>query len=148
VTLWVGGDGPETETLKAQVADEERIEWLGRLDDDQVARRVRGADVFCAPSLHGESFGVVLLEAMAAQTPIVASDLPGYRNVARAGHDALLVPPGDARALADALMHVLDRPSLAESLVVSGEARAAEFSMDLLAERYLDLYEEAVGAIS
>jgi phosphatidylinositol alpha-mannosyltransferase len=148
VTLWVGGDGPETETLKAQVADEERIEWLGRLDDDQVARRVRGADVFCAPSLHGESFGVVLLEAMAAQTPIVASDLPGYRNVARAGHDALLVPPGDARALADALMHVLDRPSLAESLVVSGEARAAEFSMDLLAERYLDLYEEAVSAIS
>jgi phosphatidylinositol alpha-mannosyltransferase len=148
VSLWVGGDGPETETLKAQVADEERIEWLGRLDDDQVARRVRGADVFCAPSLHGESFGVVLLEAMAAQTPIVASDLPGYRNVARAGHDALLVPPGDARALADALMHVLDRPSLAESLVVSGEARAAEFSMDLLAERYLDLYEEAVSAIS
>src|SRR5205085_4484343 len=98
-----GGDGPETECLREAHGDDPRVEWLGRLDDEQVARRLRGADVFCAPSLHGESFGVVLLEAMAAQTPIVASDLPGYRNVARAGHDALLVEPGDARVLADGL---------------------------------------------
>jgi len=145
VTVWVGGDGPETETLMGQVATDDRVQWLGRLDDEQVARRLRGADVFCAPSLHGESFGVVLLEAMAAQTPIVASDLPGYRNVARAGHDALLVSPDDAKALALALTDVLERPSLAESLVVSGEARAAEFSMDLLAERYLELYELAIS---
>jgi phosphatidylinositol alpha-mannosyltransferase len=123
-----------------QAADDPRVEWLGRLDDEQVARRLRGADVFCAPSLHGESFGVVLLEAMAAQTPIVASDLPGYRNVARAGQDALLVPPGDAKALAHAVIDVLERPTLAESLVESGNGRAAQFSMDVLAERYLDLY--------
>jgi phosphatidylinositol alpha-mannosyltransferase len=145
VSVWVGGDGPETEALMERAGSDPRIEWLGRLDDDQVARRLRGADVFCAPSLHGESFGVVLLEAMAAQTAIVASDLPGYRNVARAGHDAILVPPGDARALANALLDVLDRPSMAEALVASGEARAAEFSMDLLAERYVDLYEKAIG---
>ena len=145
VRLWVGGDGPETQCLQERWGNDERVEWLGRLDDDQVARRLRGADAFCAPSLHGESFGVVLLEAMAAQTPIVASDLPGYRNVARAGHDALLVQPGDAQALADALVHVLERPSLAQSLVASGEGRAAEFSMDLLAERYLELYEEAIN---
>jgi phosphatidyl-myo-inositol alpha-mannosyltransferase len=145
VCLWVGGDGPETEALMERAGDDPRIEWLGRLDDDQVARRLRGADVFCAPSLRGESFGVVLLEAMAAQTPIVASDLPGYRNVARAGHDALLVPPGEAKALANALVDVLDRPTLGESLVASGEARAADFSMDLLAERYLDLYESALS---
>src|SRR5205807_7265183 len=136
---------PETEQLLERAGDDPRVEWLGRLDDEQVARRLRGADVFCAPSLHGESFGVVLLEAMAAQTPIVASDLPGYRNVARAGHDALLVPPGDANALANALIDVLERPSLAESLVASGDARAAEFAMDLLAERYLELYEAAVS---
>jgi glycosyltransferase involved in cell wall biosynthesis len=88
----------------------------------------------------------VLLEAMAAQTPIVASDLPGYRNVARAGQDALLVPPDDAKALADALVEVLEHPMLGESLVASGEARAAEFSMDLLAERYLDLFEASTTA--
>ena len=146
VCVWVGGDGPETEALMERTPRDDRVQWLGRLDDEQVARRLRGADVFCAPSLHGESFGVVLLEAMAAQTPIVASDLPGYRNVARAGHDAILVPPGDAKALAGALVDVLERPSMAESLVVSGEARAAEFSMDLLAERYLELYELAIAA--
>jgi phosphatidylinositol alpha-mannosyltransferase len=145
VRLWIGGDGPETDALRQRVGDDDRVEWLGRLADDEVARRLRGADVFCAPSLHGESFGVVLLEAMAAQTPIVASDLPGYRNVARAGQDALLVPPGDAAALADAIVRVLERPSLAESLVVSGEGRAAQYSMDRLAEAYLDLYDKAVN---
>jgi len=146
VRLWIGGDGPETECLRERWGGDRRVEWLGRLDDEQVARRLRGADVFCAPSLHGESFGVVLLEAMAAQTPIVASDLPGYRNVARAGQDALLVPPDDAKALADALVDVLEHPTRGESLVASGDARAAEFSMDVLAERYLDLYEASTTA--
>ena len=84
-----------------------RITWLGRISDDEKARVMRGADVFCAPSLRGESFGVVLLEGMAAETPVVASDLPGYANVARADRDALLVPPGDVAALAAALHSVL-----------------------------------------
>ena len=141
VRLWVAGDGPETCMLQQQTSADTRVEWLGRIDDDELARRLRGADVFCAPSLYGESFGVVLLEAMAAQTPIVASDLPGYRNVARRGQDALLVEPGDARALAEALGRLLEQPTLSETLVASGEARAAEFSMDRLAERYLDFYD-------
>jgi phosphatidylinositol alpha-mannosyltransferase len=105
---------------------------------------MRGADVFCAPSLRGESFGVVLLEGMAAQTPVVASDLPGYANVARAGADAILVPPGDARALAAALAQVLENPTCAERLVASGRERADEFSMDNLAARYVELYEKIV----
>ena len=94
VRLWIAGDGPETEQLRQRVAGDARIEWLGRISDEEKAARMRGADVFCAPSLRGESFGVVLLEAMAAETPVVASDLPGYANVAQAGRDALLVPPG------------------------------------------------------
>ena len=137
----MAGDGPETCSLQQQTASDPRVEWLGRIDDEELARRVRGADVFCAPSLYGESFGVVLLEAMAAQTPIVASDLPGYRNVARRGQDALLVEPGDPQALAQALGRLLGQPTLCEALVASGEARAAEFSMDRLAERYLEYYE-------
>ncbi len=83
--LWVAGDGPQTAQLKATYGHDARIEWVGRIDDDEKASRLRAADVFCAPSLRGESFGVVLLEGMAAQTPVVASDLPGYRNVARSG---------------------------------------------------------------
>jgi glycosyltransferase involved in cell wall biosynthesis len=87
---------------------------------------------------------VVLLEAMAAETAVVATDLTGYANVARADRDALLVPPEDPNALAGALRRVLaDRP-LRDRLVASGEARAAEFSMEHLAEVYLDLYRSVV----
>ncbi len=138
--LWIAGDGPETGLLRQRVAGDTRIEWLGRVSDDEKAARMRGADVFCAPSLRGESFGVVLLEAMAAETPVVASDLPGYSNVARSGRDALLVEPGDARALADALRRMLTEPSLAAQYVASGDQRARELSMERLAERYLELY--------
>jgi phosphatidylinositol alpha-mannosyltransferase len=138
--LWIAGDGPDTDRLRARVAGDVRIEWLGRITDDEKASRMRAADVFCAPSLRGESFGVVLLEAMAAATPVVASDLPGYANVARAGRDALLVPPGDARALSEALRGVLADPSGVAELVESGEQRAHQFSMEHLAERYLELY--------
>jgi phosphatidylinositol alpha-mannosyltransferase len=145
VRLWVAGDGPQTAELRRATADDARIEWLGRIDDDEAARRLRGADVFCAPSLHGESFGVVLLEAMAAQTAIVASELPGYRNVARPEVDAVMVPPGDPSALATALRRVLDDRGLSADLVAAGEARAEHFSMDHLAERYQELYAGLLG---
>ena len=94
VRLWIAGDGPETAALRARSAGDARIEWLGTITDSEKISRLKGADIFCAPSLRGESFGVVLLEAMAADTAVVASDLPGYRNVARPDRDALLVPPG------------------------------------------------------
>ena len=110
VRLWVAGDGPETERLRGRVAGDPRIEWLGRITEDEKRSRLRGADVYCAPSLRGESFGVVLLEAMAASTAIVASDLAGYRRVARPDQDAVLVPPGDAEALAAALRVPAGRP--------------------------------------
>lgn len=143
VRVWVGSDGPQTAELQAKVAGDERVEWLGRVDDDEKAARLRAADVFCAPSLHGESFGVVLLEAMAARTPIVATQLPGYANVARPDREGLLVPPGDPTALAAALRRVLTDGDTARSLVEAGAARADELSMDRLAERYLDLYAAA-----
>src|SRR5207245_2052137 len=112
--------------------------------DDERNARLRGATVFCAPSVHGESFGIVLLEAMAASTPIVASSIEGYSNVARADRDAVLVPPGDVEALRAALRRLLDDPSLRARLVASGHERAAEFSMATLAARYLELYERAL----
>jgi phosphatidylinositol alpha-mannosyltransferase len=144
VRLWVGSDGPETAALRSRWAGDPRVEWLGRLSDDEKIRRLRGADVFCAPSLRGESFGVVLIEAMAAETPIVATELPGYANVARAGQDAELVRPGDPKALAAALVQVLEDPELGEKLVASGRSRAEEFSMDRLADRYVELYTSLV----
>ena len=143
VRLWVAGDGPQTAELRDRVSGDRRIEWLGRLNDAEVASRLAGADVFCAPSLGGESFGVVLLEAMAARTPIVASDLPGYRRVVRPRVDALLVPPGDVAALGSALQSVLTEAAARTRLVDAGAERAETFSMDLLAQRYLELYDEA-----
>jgi phosphatidyl-myo-inositol alpha-mannosyltransferase len=146
VHVWVGSQGPETERLRNQTAGDDRIEWLGVMSDDEKIRRIKGADVLCAPSLHGESFGVVLLEGMAAGTPVVASDLAGYRNVARPGQDALLTAPGDAEELAKALRHALNRGPDVTGMIESGLERAASFSLDSLARRYMDLYEMAIKA--
>ena len=142
VRLWVGGDGPQTDALQAQSGSDSRVEWLGRISDAEKQARLRGADVFCAPSLFGESFGVVLLEAMAAKTPIVASDLDAYAVVARPGRDALLSEPGDPAALAAALKRVLYDKDTAGALVESGLDRAHQFSMDTLASRYAEIYAD------
>jgi phosphatidylinositol alpha-mannosyltransferase len=146
VKLWVASDGPQTAELRSKTFDDQRIEWLGRISTEEKAARLRAADVFCAPSLHGESFGVVLLEAMAAGAPIVASDLPGYRNVARPDEQAALVAPGDAGALARALNALLGDDARREALRRAGRERAAEFSMDALARRYVGIYERFVDS--
>jgi phosphatidyl-myo-inositol alpha-mannosyltransferase len=146
VRCWVASEGPETAALRVRFAGDPRIEWLGRLTDEEKMARLKAADVFCAPSLHGESFGVVLIEAMAAGTPVVASALDGYQNVATDGVDALLVPPGDVDALRVALQRVLDDPALARRLRASGGRRADEFSMVTLAERYVELYRRVMAA--
>jgi phosphatidylinositol alpha-mannosyltransferase len=145
VRLSVASDGPETAALRAEHGDDARVSWLGRLTDEEKMAHLAGADVFCAPSLHGESFGVVLIEAMAAHTPVVASDIPGYRNVARDGVDALLVPPGDVGSLADALRAVLTDVDLAKRLREGGAARAERFSMESLADAYIARYERLVA---
>lgn len=144
VRVWVASDGPETAQLKTRFAHSTRIEWLGRISDTEKVNRMKRASVFCAPSLHGESFGVVLLEAMAAGTPVVASNLDGYRNVATHDSTAVLVEVGKVEALTNALARVLTDPRLTERLVANGRAHAARFSMDALADRYIEMYERAL----
>jgi phosphatidyl-myo-inositol alpha-mannosyltransferase len=140
VTLWIGGSGPETDELKERVGDDHRVQWLGRVSDEELASRLAGADVACLPSLHGESFGVVLLEAMAAGTAIVASDLPGYRAVARPDEHAVLVPPDDPSALGLALKNLLADAARREQLIAAGRGRASEFAMPKLATAYAEIY--------
>ncbi len=143
VRLWVAGDGPQTARLREATLGDRRVEWLGRIDEVEKRRRLRTADVLCAPSLRGESFGVVLLEGMASRTAVVATDLPGYRDVARDREEALLVAPGDPAALARGLGRALrGGPEIAE-LVAAGERRAEGFSMHRLAERYSGIYRGA-----
>ena len=129
----------------ADLAEGGRIHWLGRITDAEKIARIKGATVCCAPSLRGESFGVVLIEAMAAGTAIVASNLDGYRNVATAGVDALTVEPGDVDALASALRTALADERLRARLVAAGERRADDFSMLTLAELYAERYLKIVA---
>lgn len=144
VRLWIASDGPQTAELKARFATDTRIDWLGRISDAEKISRMGRASVFCAPSLHGESFGVVLLEAMAAGTPVVASNLDGYRNVATDDETALLVETGNVASLASALARVLVDSRLAARLTANGREHAQRFSMDTLADRYIEMYERAL----
>ncbi len=141
--LWVAGEGPETEELKAWNVP--GVQWLGRISDEEKARRLRAATVYCCPAIHGESFGLVVLEGMAAGVALVASDIPGFRNVARPDVEALMAAPGDPVSLRNALRRLLDDPARRRELVEAGRKRACEFSMEHLAERYLPLYETAVA---
>lgn len=148
VECWVIGEGPDTAELRARYREDARIRWLGRVSEAEKLARLRGATVFCAPSLGGESFGVVLIEAMAAGTPVVASALDGYRNVATDGVNAVLVPPGDVTALSEALRTVLDDQARRSALRAAGSSRAREFSMVTLVDRYLEIYAEVRAAPS
>jgi phosphatidylinositol alpha-mannosyltransferase len=146
--LWVAGDGPQGEVQRRRHPESDRVKWLGVLSDHEVDARLVGADVLCAPSLRGESFGMVVLEGMAARCSVVASDLPGYRSAA--GGHAVLVPPGDVQALARALGVALadaaegSGHSSPEALKAA-EAHAQGWSMERLAERYVDVYERAIA---
>ena len=144
VELWVASDGPDTAALARRSAGDDRVRWLGRISDEEKFARLRAASVFTAPSLGGESFGVVLIEAMAAGTTVVASSIRGYRNVATDGRDALLPPPGDAAALASALRRAITDHELADRLRAAASERAERFSMSSLVDRYEEIYAEVV----
>jgi phosphatidylinositol alpha-mannosyltransferase len=139
VSLWVIGTGPLTPGLRARYEGDARIEFCGAIDDELLAERVAAADVLVAPSLYGESFGVVLLEAMAAGTAVIASDLPGYRLAAK--DLAVFVKPGDARALGDALSFMLSDDALRAARVDAARTYAKTHSFSALAEEYLLRYD-------
>lgn len=136
--LLVVGEGPETKRLRQRFGADDGIEWLGAVSDAEKARLLGSADVFVAPSLRGESFGVILLEAMAAGAAVIASDLPGYRLAA--GQAARFVTAGDASELAEALALVLGDAGERQRLAGLAGERVGGFSMDVVAERYLQLY--------
>lgn len=145
VDVWIASEGPETERLKREWAGDSRLIWLGRISDAEKAKRLSQANVFCAPSLGGESFGVVLIEAMAASTPIVASALDGYMNVATHEVDALLVEPNNPHALEGELRRILLDQDLSQRLVKNGQTRAGGFSMVQLAQTYVEIYRRVIN---
>jgi phosphatidylinositol alpha-mannosyltransferase len=139
--LAVVGEGRErsiADTLEPGIRD--RVLFLGQVPYHDLPPYHAAADVFLAPALGGESFGYILVEAMSAGLPVVASAIPGYDEVVRDGVDGLLVPPSDPPAFAAALERVLTDPELAARLAESGQERAREFSWDRVAARLQEVY--------
>lgn len=118
------------------------VRFIGYVSEDDLPRYYRTCHVFCAPSTGFESFGIILLEAMAAGKPIVASNIAGYRGVLADGEEGLLVQPEDERRLADALVRLLKDPLLCERMGRQGQAKAADYSWDKVAQQILDYYRE------
>lgn len=145
VNLIVAGTGPAERSARALAARlGVQATFVGRLGEDELPRIYRSADVYCAPGLGGESFGIVLVEAMASGTPVICSDLPGYRAVA--GNAATLVPPGDAGSLADALRVVLTDQTIAAQLKKDGGRVASMFDWRRLVSNVEAMYEQAIAA--
>jgi phosphatidylinositol alpha-mannosyltransferase len=144
--LIVVGDGPDraaAEDLDPEVRG--RVTFLGSVPNRDLPPIHAACDLYLGTSVGGESFGIVLVEALAAGLPVVASDIPGYDEVVRDGVDGLLVPPRDPVALAAAAGRVLDDRALASSLAAAGPDRAASFDWGVVVSRIEAVYVRAAG---
>ena len=147
VRLVAAGDGPERSAVRELPPEiRARVDLLGTVRNTDLPPVLAAAEVFVAPSLGGESFGMVLIEAMAAGVPVVASRIPGYDEVVRDGVDGLLVPPGDPDALAANVRRLLEDRGLAGRLADSGRARARGFSWDVVLDQIEAAYGDARSA--
>jgi phosphatidylinositol alpha-mannosyltransferase len=139
LTLVGAGEGEVAHML----LDGRGVTALGKVSEERKGAELAGADIVCAPSLHGESFGMVLTEAFAAGAAVIASDIPGYRDVLRDGIDGQLVPPGDALALAEALRRVALDARLRARMALAARERAERFAWSNVAAEVLQSYEQA-----
>ncbi|HZU59548.1 MAG TPA: flippase-like domain-containing protein, partial [Solirubrobacteraceae bacterium] len=137
--------GPTREELAPLMLDSRDVRVLGKVDDETKWRELEEADVLCAPSLRGESFGMVLTEAFAAGTPVVASNIAGYRDVVSDGVDGVLVAPGDAQVLAEVLRDLHDEPERRSQMARAAVEKAQQFAWPRVAGQVMDVYEEAIA---
>ena len=145
--LLVAGHGDADEALaKTPAWLRERIVMLGQVSDADKVRVYHSVDVFCAPNTGGESFGIVLAEAMAAGAPIVASDLDAFRQVLRRGQAGLLFPTGNAAELAAAAGQMLDQPELRAGLSAAASAAVRDYDWRVVARDVVRVYEAVVPA--
>jgi phosphatidyl-myo-inositol alpha-mannosyltransferase len=138
--------GPTPEEVAPLLLDPRGVEVLGKVDDATKERVLESADVLCAPSLGGESFGMVLTEAFAHGTPVVASDIAGYRDVVRDGVDGVLVERGDPAAVAAALRDLALDPQRRRAMGAAAREHAERYAWSHVAEEVVEVYEEAIAA--
>lgn len=141
--LIIVGPGRVSRGLKRFVKRNELkdVVFTGGVPYDDLPRYYHSADIFCAPATGHESFGIVLIEAMAAAKPIVATNIEGFRCVIRHGEQGLLVPPRDSRALANALTLLLRNPSLRKRMGERGRKGVEQYDWKCVAARVVDYYE-------
>jgi phosphatidylinositol alpha-mannosyltransferase len=140
--LTIAGATPEE--VEPYLLDVRGVEVLGRVSEKEKWRLLHESDLLCAPSLGGESFGMVLTEAFAAGTPVVASDIAGYRDVARDGVDGVLVSPGDPAALGEALLDLAVNPERRQRMGECARERAQRFAWPNVAAEVMDAYRDAI----
>jgi phosphatidylinositol alpha-mannosyltransferase len=142
--LCVVGEGPERERCQEMVPASIRpdVLFVGRVTGAELPRYHASADVFVSPATGGESFGIVLLEAMAAGLPVIASDIPGYRTVLADGRQGLLVRPGDGIALSEAIETLTANPTLRAAMAAEGRATARDYDWPVVGARIAELYRE------
>ncbi|GAA4420151.1 glycosyltransferase family 4 protein [Actinokineospora soli] len=141
--LVVVGRGDADDLRRACPVD---LHLLGQVDDAEKASMLRSVDVYCAPNTGGESFGIILTEAMAAGTAVVASDLDAFRRVLDDGKAGVLTPVGDAAALTATLRSVLTDPARRSEIAAEGHRRVATYDWSVVAAQVLRVYEQAVAA--
>ncbi len=137
--------GPSPEELAPMLIDSQGVRVLGKVDDATKQAALEQADVLCAPSLGGESFGMVLTEAFAAGTPVVASNIAGYRDVVRDGVTGVLVPPGDGQSLAEALRDLHEEPARRVAMAQAAADDAERFAWPHVAAQVMEAYEDALA---
>ncbi len=121
------------------------VVFEGYVSNAELPRYYQTADIFCAPALGRESFGIILIEAMAMGKPVVASNIKGYASVLTDGAEGLLVTPKDSRELAQALLTLMDNEALRQQMGVKGKAKAKEYGWDRLSQRIVDYYGQVLG---
>lgn len=144
VVVGAGDEAALTQEAGPELAD--RLELLGRVDDESKARVLRSIDLYCAPNTAGESFGMILTEAMAAGACVVASDLDAFRRVLDDGEAGALVPAGDAQALARTMRALLADGQRRADLTGNASRRVASYDWSVVAGRVLRVYETAIAA--
>ena len=146
IEVLIVGRGDEDE-LREQADDlAGHLRFLGQVDDATKASALRSADVYCAPNTGGESFGIVLVEAMAAGTPVVASNLDAFRRVLDDGAAGLLVPIENPGALAEALVTVLTNDTLRASNVAAASEAVRQYDWQVVADDIMMVYETVAGS--
>ena len=144
--LLVAGSGDEAELLEQAGDCADRVRPLGLISTPDKASLLHSVDVYCAPNTGGESFGMILTEAMSAGCPVVASDLDAFSRVLDGGAAGVLSPVGDAPALAAAIGRLLDDPIRRASLVVEAEKAVAGYDWPVVAGKIVKVYETVIAA--